>query len=190
MTAKMKRWADLTLLPGTSDTQAAIKAGYPKASAQTQASRLRTLPNVKAYLAERQGALQDKHNVTLDRVVREFAAIGFANMGDYLQDGPDGLPRFKLLGEIGRDKLSVVTELTVDTRKEFEGRGEDREQVATVERIKFKLADKVNALNALGKHLGMFPRESGGGGDGNDDDGKVVTIRVVGGMNRPKKPKK
>lgn len=189
MTAKMKRLADFTLVPGTSDTQAALKAGYPRASAQAQASRVLKMPHVRRYLAERQAELQSKHNVTLDRVVQEFAAIGFSNMADYIQDDGSGRPAFRLVGDIGRDKMSVVTELTIDTREEYEGRGGEREKVATVDRVRFRLADKVNALTALGKHLGMFPRE-GGSGSGDDTTEAEVVITVRGGMNRPKGKKK
>ena len=64
--------------------------------------------------------------------------------------------------------------------------GEDREQVATVERIRFKLADKVKALDALGRNLGMFPREAQRSEE--DDGGLNVTITVKGGL--PKFPAK
>lgn len=186
MSPKMKRLADAFLVPGTTQTAAAIQAGYPARSATTQANYVLNLPHVAKYVRERQAKVQAKHDITLDKVIAEFAKIGFANMDDYVTQDENGQPRFRLLGEIGRDKLSVVTELTVDTRKEFEGRGEDREQVATVERIRFKLADKVKALDALGRNLGMFPREAQRSEE--DDGGLNVTITVKGGL--PKFPAK
>lgn len=192
LTPRMKRLADFYLVPGTSIIDAAIKAGYPKASAGAQGSWALAQPSVAKYVAARQAKLQEKHDVTLDRVIREFAKIGFANMDDYLVDDGNGRPQFRLMGEIGRDKLAVVTEVTVDVRKEFEGRGEDREQVATIDRIRFKLADKVNALTQLGKHLGMFPKESRADEDDITVSGvgsRNITIKVKGGLPQPKEKK-
>jgi phage terminase small subunit len=190
LSKKMKALADFYLVPGTSGQDAAIKAGYPAPSASSQANWVLSRPNVARYVAERQVKLQAKHDVTLDRVIQEFAKIGFANMDDYLVDDGSG-PRFRLLGDIGRDKLAVVTEVTVDVRKEFEGYGKDREHVANTERVRFKLASKVEALNLLGKHLGMFPKESSGGGSGDwdPDQPRKIVVEVVGGMSRspPKK---
>ncbi len=176
LSTKMKALADAWLVPGTTQRDAALIAGYPETSAASQAAYVMELPQVKRYIAERQKALQDKHDVTLDRVIREFAKIGFANMADYLTSDEDDNPRFLGVSKISRDKMGVITELTLDVRKEFEGRGEDREQVATVDRIKFKLADKVKALDALGRHLGMFPKDSG-----EKDEGKLE-VTVEGGL--------
>lgn len=191
LTTKMMRMADFYLVPGTSITEAAIKAGYPRHSAAAQGSWALSRPNVARYVAERQAKLQAKHDVTLDRVIREFEKIGFANMDDYLVEEGNSGPRFRLLGEIGRDKLAVITEVTVDVRKEFEGRGEDREHVANVERIRFKLANKVDALDKLAKHLGMYPSTSGGS-DLDDPLGDQTTRKLIvtvrGGMSR-KAPK-
>lgn len=187
----MKLLADLYLAPGTTGAEAAIKAGYPAPSASSQATFVLSRPNVAKYVAARQAKLQAKHDVTLDRVIAEFAKIGFANMDDYIVDDGNGRPQFRLMGQIGRDKLAVVTEVTIDTRKEFEGSGENREHVANVERVRFKLASKIDALDKLGKHLGMFPKESSGGGD--DDIGdtgpRQVTIKIKGGLPQPKEKK-
>lgn len=190
LTKKQKAFADAYLIPGITVGEAGRKAGYPAASAESQGSYCMSRVNVAKYIAERQVKLQAKHDVTLDKVIAEFAKIGFANMDDYLVDDGNGRPQFRLMGEIGRDKLAVVTEVTVDVRKEFEGRGEDREQVATIDRIRFKLADKVNALDKLAKHLGMYPKESGAGrdpGDWDPDQPRKIIVEVRGGMSRPKK---
>ncbi len=176
LSTKMKALADAWLVPGTSQKDAAIIAGYPERSAQEQATYVLDRPQVKAYVERRQAELQKKHDITLDRVIREFAKIGFANMADYITSDADDSPRFMGVSKIGRDKMGVVTELTLDVRKEFEGRGEDREQVATVDRIRFKLADKVKALDALGRHLGMFPKDTG------DRDEGEVTVTILGGL--------
>lgn len=170
--------------------EAAIRAGYNAASAAEQASWVMSRPNVKAWLAQHDQELAERHGITMDMIVRELAKVGFSNMADYVQDDGSGKPKFKNMVDLSRDHMAAVTELTLDVRKEFEGRGEDREHVANVEKIRFKLASKVDGLVNLGKLLGHFPRGSGdgGGGDGFDPDTpRKIIVEVRGGMNRPKK---
>jgi phage terminase small subunit len=50
-----------------------------------------------------------------------------------------------------RDQLAAVKELVVEDF--FDGRGEDARKVR---RVKIKLADKLAALDKLGRHLGIF----------------------------------
>lgn len=174
LSPKMKALVDALLVPGTTQKEAAIKAGYPERSATSQAAWILERPQVKKYMAERQAKLQAKHDITLDRVIREFASIAFANMADYIESDEQDRPRFMGISKIARDKTGVITELTLDVRKEYEGRGNERQEVATVDRIKFKLADKVKALDALGRHLGMFPKES--------FDETDLTVEIQGGL--------
>lgn len=176
LSTKMKALADAWLVPGTSQRDAAIIAGYPETSAASQAAYVLDRPQVRAYIEKRQAKLQEKHDVTLDRVIREFAKIGFANMADYIEADENDRPRFLGVSKISRDRMGVVTELTLDVRKEYEGRGDDREEVATIDRIKFRLADKIKALDSLGRHLGMFPKETG------DRDEGEIEVTVKGGL--------
>lgn len=170
--------------------EAAIRAGYPEASAVAQANWVMSRPNCRAWLKAQEKADQEQHNITMDMIVTELAKIGFANMADYIQDDGSGKPQFKALSEISRESMAAVTELTLDTRKEFEGRGEDRKHVADVEKVRFKLASKVEGLVNLGKLLGYFPKNDAGGGDDPDGTGgREVTIRVIGGLpQRKRKP--
>lgn len=188
LNARQKLLVDEFLRNGGHITNAALKAGYAPKAASEQGSWNLAKPNVKKYLESRQLKLRDKHDVTLDAVIQEFKKIGFANMADYIEDDGQGRPQFKHIEKIGRDGLAVVTELTLDVRREFEGQGEGREQVATVERVRFKLADKVNALVNLGKHLGMFPeRDSARRDDEFAEMPKKIIVEVRGGMSRSKK---
>lgn len=166
--------------------EAAIRAGYPPSSAVDHATWVMSRPNCKAWLKVREKAAEEKHGITLDRIVSELAKVGFANMADYIEDDGNGKPRFKDLASIRRDHMAAVTELTLDTREEYEGRGEDRRKVADVERIKFKLASKIEGLVNLGKLLGYFPKNEAGSGDDPDAPGRVVRIVVTGGLPKRK----
>lgn len=142
-------------------TQAAIRAGYSERTAQEQGSRLLSNVIVSQAVAKAQLARSKRTEVTQDRVVRELAKIGFANMMDYMRIGEDGDPYTDFSG-IDRDMAAAIAEVTVEDFKE--GR---REGARDVRRVKFKLADKRAALVDLGKHLGMFVerREVGAPGD-------------------------
>ncbi|WP_259666678.1 terminase small subunit [Rhizobium bangladeshense] len=131
-------------------TQAAIRAGYSRTTAQQQGSRLLLNVVVKAAIAERQEKVAAKLEITQEMIVAELAKIGFANMLDYVSIGADGDP-FVSLGGMTRDQAAAVAEVTVEDFKD--GRGEDARDVR---KIKFKLHDKKAALVDLGKHLGMF----------------------------------
>jgi hypothetical protein len=80
----------------------------------------------------------------------EMAKIAFANMGDYMRVGPDGDPVLDF-SRLARDQMAALVEVTVDDFKS--GRGEDARDVR---RVRFKLADKRQALVDIGKCLGLF----------------------------------
>ncbi len=88
--------------------------------------------------------------IDLDRVIREVALIGFANMADFMQVDERGLA-YVDLKTLTRDQAAAIKEITVEEFKD--GRGKD---APTVLRTRVKLADKLPALLALGKHLGGF----------------------------------
>jgi phage terminase small subunit len=85
--------------------------------------------------------------LSAESVLGELMRLGFANMHDYL-DFKEGTPRVDL-SRLTRDQACAIAEVNVTTRQE---RGKD----AAVTQVRFKLADKRQALVELGKHLGLF----------------------------------
>lgn len=131
-------------------TQAAIRAKYsPKT-----ASRIGPELLGKTWIAEAIQKEMDKRakrtEITADRVLQELAKVGFANIADFVKLQGSGVP---ILDFTNADeaKLAAVSEITQDTYTE--GRGDDAE---LVKKTKFKLHDKVKALQHLGNHLGLF----------------------------------
>lgn len=145
-------------------TQAAIRAGYsPKTAYSTGNENLRK-PDVATAIQTEQDKRAKRLEITADKVLKELALLGFANMGDY-STVSDGV-RVPTLATATRDQLAAVAELTVDSVK-----GEGGEVVT---RTKFKLADKRAALVDIGKHLGMFIDRSQ-----IDVNGQMAIKRVV-----------
>lgn len=131
-------------------TQAAIRAGYSKRTAHVQGCRLLSDAKVSALVAEKAEKQVEKLEITAERILRELALLGFANMEDYMRVGDDGDPYLDF-SALTRDQAAALTEVTVEDFKD--GRGDDARDVR---RVKFKLADKRAALVDLGRHLALF----------------------------------
>jgi phage terminase small subunit len=108
---------------------------------------------VSVRIAELQAEHQKRHEVTVDRVVKELSLIGFSNMLDYMTVSEDG-GAFVDLSALTREQAAAIGELTTETY--VEGKTEDGEEKRVVKRTKVKLSDKRAALVDLGKYLGMF----------------------------------
>ncbi len=123
--------------------QAAIRAGYSEKTAKEQASQLLTYLNVSQAIEAGHQRLAELVKVRQYEIVREFKKIGFADMRDFSSWGPDGV---KLT-----DSEALTPEQTACV-------AEVSEQITDSSRhVKFKLHNKIDALNSLAKHLGMFP---------------------------------
>jgi phage terminase small subunit len=144
---KHERFAQ-ALAQGSSASAAYVEAGYSKSD--SNASRLSGNEKVRARVGEILSEGAAKAGVTVQRIVDELAKVGFANMGDYLHATTGGDPFF-VYDQLTDEQKAALSEVTVEDFKD--GRGEDARDVR---RIKFKLYDKLGALEKLGKHLGMF----------------------------------
>lgn len=130
-------------------TQAAIRAGYSQKTAGSIGQENLKKPEIAAAIAAKQKRLADKYEVTAERVIRELALIGFANMLDYVRVDSDGLARVDL-SAVDRDQAAAIHEIKVES---VVGSGDEPK---TVEKVTFKLADKRAALVDLGRHLSLF----------------------------------
>ncbi len=91
---------------------------------------------------------RERHHVTADKLTEEYAKIGFANMGDYLDAAKRGDHYFE---DLDRDQRAALAEVTIE--EYMDGRGESARDV---KKVKFKLHDKKGSLDSLGRHLGIF----------------------------------
>lgn len=123
-------------------TQAAIRTGYSPISAKQQASELMTRPNIRARVDELMAERSKRTGVNQDRVVRELARIAFVNATDAI-DMIDATIR----ANASRDDTAAIASVRVKEIPTPDGTGYERE---------IKLADKLKALELLGKHQGMF----------------------------------
>jgi phage terminase small subunit len=148
------------LVSGMSLGQANVAAGY-RNSNRKAAWITRQNPKIAARITElTEDKLVDeklarekakvKLDITTERTIAEIAKIAFANMLDYVRFDDQGQPHFDLVS-LRYDQGSAIQELIID--EYVDGRGKGARQV---KRVRVKLASKIDALNSLGKHLGLF----------------------------------
>lgn len=138
MTDKQARFCEEYMVD-LNATQAAIRAGYSPASAKTVGPRLLENVGVQKLIAQLQAEQSRRTGVSTDRVVRELAKIAFVNAADLIDPKTASLK-----SDASHDDLAAVQSVKVKT---FGEDGLEQE---------VKLADKLRALDLLGKHLGMY----------------------------------
>lgn len=137
LTPKKEKFA-LEYLKDLNGTQAAIRAGYSKKTANEQASRLLADVNIQALIKENRDKVADESNITIKRIAEEYAKIGFAEITDYLEYN-NGSVVIKSSADVAKDKIGAVSEISCDGDK-----------------VKIKLHDKISALNSLARWRSMF----------------------------------
>jgi len=141
LSPKRERFVDEYLVD-LNGTQACIRAGYSPKTANEQAARLLANVSIRARIDKAIAERSKRTGVNADRVIQELAKIAFVNASDFI-DLKEGVLRE---GAVSED-TAVISGVKV--KRSITNNGE------TIER-EIKLADKIKALELLGKHLGMF----------------------------------
>ncbi len=149
--------------------QAAIRAGYSPRSAETNGNRMLRNAQVAAAVRVAKAERERRTEITSDRVLRELARVAFFDPRKLF--GADGQPL--PIAELDDDAAAVVAGLEVSVAHNDDG---------TVTRVaKIKLADKLAALEKLGRHLGLFEK----GTPGSAENPIAVLIRHAQGTALP-----
>ena len=136
LTAKQQRFVD-EYLKDLNASQAAIRAGYTSKTSRQVAYKLLTKVHIQDAIAKAQGRIIKRNEITVDRVVQEYAAIAFANTTDviHIKDGKTIVENTDDLSEKQKAAISEIQE--------------------TKDGLRIKFHPKISALDALAKHLGM-----------------------------------
>lgn len=152
LTDKQKAFVD-EYLKDLNATAAAERAGYSKKTAYSIGQENLSKPVIKEYLQKRQADRERRTEITQDRVLQELAKIGFADIKSYLAfktalttvgHDDDGNPIFDYAQVIELNDSEEVDGAPISEVSLKDGT------------LKFKLHDKVAALEKIGRHLGMF----------------------------------
>jgi phage terminase small subunit len=133
---------------------AARRAGYSAESANRIAYVLRRQPKIAARIEQVQARRAEKKRVTADRVLEELGKMAFSNIRDYVDWGPQGVTI--------RDNALLDDEQTAAVA--------DVEPKGNGKLARLKLYDKLAALNALARHLGMIGGKTALAPPGHDDE--------------------
>jgi phage terminase small subunit len=130
--------------------RAAIAAGYSEARAEVTASELLKVPRVMAMINKLQSQRATKLGLKAEQVLEELQKIAFSNILDYMVPGEAGALRLDL-SKLTRYQAAAVAEIRTYTSG---GSGDGERQL--VVRTRFKLVDKLGALDKLMRHLGLY----------------------------------
>lgn len=128
-------------------TQAAIRAGYSVKAAKEQASRLLTNANVATAVEKALSARSDRTLINADYVLNRLVEIDKMDVLDIMGDDMSLKPVSEW-PSVWRQYLSGF-----EVAEMFEGKGESRDMVGILKKIKWP--DKVKNLELLGKHVGV-----------------------------------
>ena len=120
-------------------TRAAVRAGYTERHAAVTASKLLRNTNVEYWIDEAQELKARSRNITVDRVLEEYRRIAFAQTTDMVT----------LKG--GYVQLSDTDSLTTEQKSAISQIRQKKDG-----ELEVKFYDKLKALDALAKYLGVF----------------------------------
>ncbi len=141
MTPKQQRFVQECLVD-LNATQAAIRAGYSKKTARSVGQENLTKPDIAAAITKAMAERAARTQISADQTLRELARIAFADIRTCVQWGPNGV-KVRNSNDLSDDDAAAVAEV-VETRTRH-GRT-----------TRVKLHDKLNALNQIARHLGLF----------------------------------
>lgn len=123
-------------------TQAAIRAGYSAKTANEQAARLLANVSIQQAISKAMAERSKRTGVNQDRVVLELAKLAFVNANDLI-DPKDASIR----PSASEEDLACIQSIKVKQSHSSKGNVTERE---------IRLNNKMQALELLGKHLGMW----------------------------------
>lgn len=125
---------------------AAIRAGYSPKTSRVYAAKLLTKPAIQAAIAAGKAARSERTQVTADWVLNRLTDEAEADLADIFDDNMNLKPVHDW-PDIWRKGLVAG----VDVEELYEGRGESRECVGRVHKV--KLSDRIKRIELIGKHV-------------------------------------
>lgn len=145
LNARQQRFVDEYLVD-LNATQASIRAGYSKKGATVRGAELLANRKVAEAISAAKASRAERVQITQDRVLQELARIAFFDPRKLFR--ADGSPLE--ITELDGETAAVLAGLDIVVERTDEG----RDGYSSVR--KYKLTNKLGALEAAMRHLGMF----------------------------------
>lgn len=168
LTPKQKRFV-AEYLVDLNATAAAIRAGYSKKTAEVIGYENLRKPQIEAAINQAIQEREKRTEITQDMVLRETAKLAFFDIRKMF--GKDGKPLN--ISELDADTAAALVGLDVQDVADNDG-----DYVGFVK--KYKMADKLKALELLGKHLGTWEPKDDGPKDESEEDELSRSLRELG----------
>jgi len=152
LTDKQQRFCEEYIID-LNATQAALRAGYCANSVNKVGPANLVKVGIREEIQRLKSERSDRLQIEADSVVKELAIVAFSNIRDYLTVNEDGDVFLKGFDGIEAEKLAAIESIKVNTTRK---KDESREYTTT----QFKLHSKLNALEQLGRHLGIYEKDN------------------------------
>lgn len=145
MTPKQRRFVD-EYMKDLNATQAAIRAGYSRKTANQQGPALLSDPEISAAIDLAKTERSERTKVDSDWVLERLVEEAEADLADLYDEKGNLLP-VEEWPAIWRSGLVAG----IETEELFDGRGEDRVQIGVVKKL--RLSDRLKRIELIGKHV-------------------------------------
>lgn len=159
--------------------QAAIRAGYSPAYARGNAHKLVANSGIAAEIQARCAVVSEKLEITQERVLQELAAVGFARLSDFVTVETEQVQRMGIHPTTGEVTLLPAGEYQcVKLTDTADIPPAQQAALASIKQgahgIEIKLHNKLDALDKLGRHLGLFEQKEESNPDTLNDQIKTI----------------
>ncbi|MDR2274368.1 MAG: terminase small subunit [Sphingobacterium sp.] len=129
-------------------TQAAIRAGYSVDTAQQMGSENLSKPVIQEAIQQQKQLLSESTGITAERVLAEYAKIAFSDVRELFN--PDN--NLYDIRQLDDNTASAIASVEIDAL--------NVQGMQVGETKKVKMYNKLTALEALGKHIGLFEKDN------------------------------
>lgn len=168
LTPKQKRFV-AEYLVDLNATAAAIRAGYSKNTAEVIGYENLRKPQIETAINQAIQEREKRTKITQDMVLQETAKLAFFDIRKMFDKNGKPLD----ISKLDDDTAAALVGLDVQDIADKDG-----DYVGYVK--KYKMADKVKALELLGKHFGTWEPKDNGPKDETEEDGLSRSLRELG----------
>ena len=137
-------------------TRAAKAAGYKEKAAYATGAENLKKPQIQEQIQKELKAREYRTEITGDRVLQEYALLGFSDIAHYIEIGEDGQVTTKTFEEMPEHASRAIESISEDR---IIRENPDGSQIIVHDKYKFKMHSKIHALEKLFKHLGLAAEE-------------------------------
>lgn len=151
LTDKQKRFCEEYIID-LNATQASIRAGYSKDTANVQGAQNLSKLSIQEYISQLQQSKSEELNITQNKVLQELCKIAFGDVKNYFDD----MGRLIDINELENQVSASIKSVTVQQEKS-QAQGEVFIE-STIKKI--ESYDKLKAIDTINKMLGFYSKDN------------------------------